>query len=122
MAALYPLIAGHSICEFSGLSGAKEEPQKLIKAIIETSIYDKLLIVMFSDNVAYKNGPTLARYIKQNKLGTIKETGEEESLNTGSTINTWMWHLDKEKLKEWDQKIGVNHGSKGRGAAVGAKW
>lgn len=122
MATLRPLITGHSICEFSGLSGANTNPEVLIKEIIETSIYNKLSIVMFSDNVAYENGTTLANYIKQNKLGTIKETGKEKSLNTGSIINTWMWHLNKEKLKEWDKEIGIKHGSKECGATVSKKW
>lgn len=104
MAHLYSLIKGNSICQLVSLGDAAYNPEPLIKAMADFPDLKLIQILMFSDNENYRNGKTLAKYIKENNLGCVKETTPERSLNTGNQINTWMWHIDKQALKNWNDK------------------
>jgi hypothetical protein len=50
---------------------------------------------IFSDNVERGNGAWLARFIKDNGLGTLTESPEVRNHNTGYThIQTWIWNYN----------------------------
>lgn len=104
MSHLTELIKGGAICELYGLSYAHQNPEPFIKSIADLLSLNLVQIILFSDNEEYTNGKAIAKYIRDNKLGTLKETTPEKSLNTGSIINTWMWYIDKKALAKWNQK------------------
>ena len=107
MANLYKMTKKDCIYELAGLSDARNNPARFIKAIATDPEIKKIQIIMFSDNEAYENGKALAKFIELKNLGKIRQTKPEKSLNTGSIINTWVWELDKQALENWSNTTTV---------------
>lgn len=93
------MIEDGSICEMFGLYGATGAESIILKDVAEKTQDRKTKIIMFSDNMANHNGEAIANFIKKHKLGLLQETKPERSLNTGATINTWIWTIDHDALQ-----------------------
>jgi hypothetical protein len=94
--------------------------------------YDRYPIILFSDTVkltAHHNlgedaeddnkllprevmdksssrGVRLARLIRKERLGKVRETTAVENPQTGNEIKCWMWEVDYDKLEKYAKKKG----------------
>jgi hypothetical protein len=67
-------------------------------------------IVVFSDNVAYKNGEILADAIRRYRLGHVAETDTVLNRNTERTrIKAWVWTPDILALAMWGEARGLSN-------------
>lgn len=49
-------------------------------------------------------GKALAKYISDQKLGTITASGEAINPNSENTIQVWIWQVDWKAMKAWCKK------------------
>lgn len=59
---------------------------------------------VFSDAVRYGNGARLAKFITDNKLGKVIESDECMNHNSGHSIKTWIWQVNKEAARDFVMK------------------
>lgn len=67
-------------------------------------------IVVFSDNVSYKNGEILADAIRRYRLGRVVESDTVTNQNTlTSRIQAWVWTPDVPALAAWGEARGLSN-------------
>lgn len=79
---------------------------------------DNTPFVIFSDAVRDELGDAfdeprgleLAKFIKDNKLGTLFATPERHNPNSGNNIILWVWEPDYDALTKWQVKYAKDHG------------
>ena len=59
------MIRDGSICEMFGLYGATGAESIILKEVAEKTQDRKTKIIMFSDNMAHRNGEAIANFIKK---------------------------------------------------------
>jgi hypothetical protein len=57
-----------------------------------------------------RRGHAFAKFLKDNKLGTVVSTKPQINLNTGNTIKAWLWTVDREALVAWHKKNPLTKG------------
>lgn len=90
----------------------KYPPETLAGLLKDPEWYNRLFPAhyIFSDADSYHNGRRFEAFIKDNKLGTVVSCESKLNINSGNTITTWIWVVDKEACVKWiiDNATGVN--------------
>lgn len=100
-------------CGVRELVGLDDDPKTLIANLLDEEYleYDdksfRFSQVIFSDNLTEggrkrkSGGVELAKFIRDNKLGTLVESRTITNRNTGNKIKTWIWNVSNlRKLKK----------------------
>ncbi len=61
--------------------------------------------LIFTDDVAEKNGERFARFIKRKGFGEVYSTPARKNPNSGHMIKVWTWAPNESKLKAWYQNL-----------------
>jgi hypothetical protein len=82
---------------------ALDTPPKRFPAIVVFSA------VIKEPNTTYykkrlRRGHTFAAFIKKNRLGTVVAARPQVNLNTGNTIQAWLWTVNRKALAKWFKK------------------
>lgn len=56
---------------------------------------------VFSDNTKRKCGEALRDYIRKHKLGSVVSSDRAKNVNSGNTIQTFIWVVNKEAMVDW---------------------
>lgn len=61
-------------------------------------------LVLFTDRVAYRNGSSLAAYIRRHRLGAVIETRPVHNPNSRHRVQGWLWRIDRRRWESWVKK------------------
>lgn len=88
---------------YSGYTYEPPSPEHQVKVALKGSLGTAII---FSDPAPFKFGPKLAAYIRRHKLGTVRSVeGVNYKYNDGHKVKVFMWLLDKEKAKAYEEKM-----------------
>lgn len=107
-------------CGLSYLSGLDTDPKGIVDKVLKVRHEgDKNIreaFVLFSDRADVyagtsqqrtTGGDALCRYIRENKLGSILETGARKNPNSGNMIKVWVWSPPHESLEKVNRVMPV---------------
>ena len=95
-----------SCCGIREFDGLVTSPQSNVKEMIKNWLNEKengspYTFILFSDIHTTTRGINTAKYIKNNKLGSIKETRKKRNPNTGNILKIWIWAINEKTTRQW---------------------
>ncbi len=95
----------NSCCGIGELVGIDETPKAIVARVYEDSTsdmdglpYDRYNMIVFTDNVKFKNGAKLAAYIKYHKLGEVTASPIVWNPSRSSRVRMWTWLPNWKKI------------------------
>ncbi len=99
---------------FDNYRSAKDVVKSIIRGLLhpvniwqqKDSIDEFPPFILFTDtkSTAGSKGEKLEKYIKINKLGTVKKTPYRINPNSGNKVQCYLWTINKTNLKAWNKK------------------
>lgn len=87
---------------FSTFPHPQDSRSILIDAFRQNRFSPYYCMIVFSDTIRKPSrGTRLAKYIKDNKLGTVTASPVRTNPNSRNRIRTWIWCVDRKALKKW---------------------
>ena len=96
-----------SCCGTRELVGVSHiQPEELLRRL---TIKHRFAHVFFTDTKnnmknTKNSGWVLAKYIKDNKLGTLVESPGRVNPNSGNTLIAWIWTVSRRNLNAWKRE------------------
>ena len=57
--------------------------------------------LIFTADIRYDYGDKFAKFIRDNKLGGVRQTLVGYNPNSTHNIRAWMWQVNWDKLRDW---------------------
>ena len=61
-------------------------------------------IVLFTDRTTFRNGTSLADYIRRHRLGEVVTTTPVRNPNSGAKVQGWLWRINRQRWNTWVRK------------------
>jgi hypothetical protein len=102
-------VEGTCCCGIGEFDGIDERPKIIIEDFFDHLDGYKLKgIYIFTDAVRNGNGEKLAKFIVENKLGTVQSSKSKMNPNTGRTVKLWIYYPTRKGLAAYKKKIGYD--------------
>ena len=96
--------AAYAMQDFWNTTYGRKVPNLIGNNLVPAPMVNFRYCIFTQARHTYDYGIDFAKFITNNKLGTIAETDFNTNPNSGNDVKVWIWTIDHNALGRWKKK------------------